>query len=94
LPEDLKPVDISHIPELRRLVEEVRAADQTRVLQVDHEDAALLVSAVRSTRARRKVTDAADSLWNIVGLARSDGPGDVAEQVDSNIAEAYPPRER
>jgi len=91
--EDLEPLDISHVPELRRLVEEVRAADRVRVLQVDHEDVALLVPARGAKRARGTVTDAADPLWRIVGLAHSEGPGDVAEQVDKYLAEAYLPRE-
>ncbi len=89
--EELKPLDISHVPELRRLVEEVRAAERARVLQVNHQDVAILVPAPRrGTKQRRgKATNADDPLWNIVGLARSDGPGDVSEHIDASLAQAY-----
>lgn len=30
-----------------------------------------------------------DPLWDMVGLVRSDGPGDVAERTDTYLAEAY-----
>ncbi len=41
-----------------------------------------------------KPTSADDPLWNIVGLAESRGPGDVAEHVDDYLAEAYLPKAR
>ena len=93
--EELKPLDISHLSELRHLVEEVRAADQARVLQVNHQDVAILVPASsRATKSRRgKATSADDALWNIVGLAHSDGPGDVSEHIDTYLAQAYAPKE-
>jgi hypothetical protein len=91
--ESLKPLDISHLPELVRLVEEVRAVDRARVLQVNQENVALLVPATRTKGPRKKATDAADPLWRIVGLGQSDGPGDVAERIDGYLAEAYLSRE-
>jgi hypothetical protein len=91
--EELKPLDISHLPEVLRLVEELQAAGRSRRLQVNHEDVAVLVPAVRIGRSRGKPTDTTDPLWNIVGLVRSNGPGDVAENVDAYLAEAYAPRE-
>lgn len=39
-------------------------------------------------------TSADDPLWNIVGIAESEGRGDVAEHVDNYLAEAYFPRAR
>ncbi len=39
----LQPVDITDMPDLARLAEEVRSSNQARVLRRDHEDVALLV---------------------------------------------------
>jgi len=93
--EELKPLDVSHLSELRHLIEEVQAADQARVLQVNHQDVAILVPASRrgTKRRRGKATSADDPLWNIVGLARSEGPGDVSEHIDAYLAPAYAPKE-
>ncbi len=38
-------------------------------------------------------TSADDPLWDIVGMGNSGGPGDVAENVDKSLAEAYMPEE-
>jgi excisionase family DNA binding protein len=39
--------------------------------------------------ARGRPTSAEDPIWNIVGIARSGGPGDVAENKYKYLAEAY-----
>ncbi len=41
----LRPIDISNVPELLRLVEEVRRTDEARVLRRDDEDVAILMPA-------------------------------------------------
>ncbi|HWE61842.1 MAG TPA: hypothetical protein VHB98_09030 [Chloroflexota bacterium] len=38
-----QPIDITNMPDLVRLAEEVRASNHARVLQRDHEDLAILV---------------------------------------------------
>jgi len=35
------------------------------------------------------MTSKDDPLWNIVGIGRSDGPGDVSENKYKYLAEAY-----
>jgi hypothetical protein len=92
---ELQPLDISHSGEVRRLAEEVQASEQARALQIDHKTVAILVpvSARRSRSRRGKPTSAADPLWNIVGLGSSDGPGDVAQDVDSYLSHALLPLE-
>jgi excisionase family DNA binding protein len=42
----------------------------------------------RST-GRGRPTSAEDPIWNIVGIARSGGPGDVSENKYKYLAEAY-----
>jgi len=93
--EELQPLDISNSAEVRRLVEEVQAADTARALQVDRKTVAILVPASdqRAPARRGKATSAADPLWTIVGIGRSGGPGDVAENVDAYLARALLPRE-
>ncbi len=94
--EELRSIDISHSAEVRHLVAEVQAADQARALQVDHRTVAVLTPAVRSRRTSRrsKATSASDPLWDIVGLATGNGPGDVAENVDAYLAQANLPKDR
>lgn len=41
--EEFKPIDISDIPELRRIVEDVQTSRQPRVLQRDSENLAMVV---------------------------------------------------
>ncbi len=94
--EELKSIDISHSAEARHLVAEVQAVNQARALQIDHRTVAILTPAVRRRRAsqRPKATSASDPLWDIVGLATSNGPGDVAENVDAYLAQANLPKGR
>ncbi len=88
-------IDISKMPELLRIAEQVRASHEPLVLGADSEDVAVIVPAtgVRSSfggRTKRgAATSADDPLRNIVGLATSDGPGDVAENRQGYLAEAY-----
>lgn len=41
------------------------------------------------SKMQGKPTSANDPLWKIVGMGRSKGPGDVSENVDKYLAEAY-----
>jgi hypothetical protein len=87
--ETLQPLDISNRAELRQLAEEVQAADAARPLQIDQQTVAILVPVAHRTPRRGRPTSAADPLWNIIGLAQSESPGDVAENVDAYLADAY-----
>jgi len=52
-----KYIDISHMPELLRLAEEVRTSGEPRVLTRDRQDLAVLIP-VKSRRIRRPKTPA------------------------------------
>lgn len=85
-------VDISNIPELRKLAEEVQRTRQPRMLRADSGDVAVLMPVrTRSLRAaRRKGLTRDDTLWNIVGsIPDHGGPTDVSENVDKYLADAY-----
>ena len=87
----LKRVDISNIPELVRIAQEVRDSREPKLLQRDNEELAILMPMPPSVKRRPKgrPTTANDPLWDIVGMAHSAGPGDVSENVDRYLAEAY-----
>jgi hypothetical protein len=82
-------IDVSSIPELVRIL-----AEQETVVLVRRGAHHATVQAVREakpagTRRRKgRPTSEADPLWKIVGMADSQGPGDVTENVDVYLANA------
>ena len=86
-------IDISSIPELQKLVHEVRQTNEPSILREESEDVAMLTPlkprAKRS--ARGKPTTADDPLWKLVGIGHS-GKGDVSANKHKYLAEAYLPR--
>ena len=87
---ELKRIDISDIPELLTLVQEVQRTNEPRILQQDHEDLVMLtpIKPVAKRKARGKPTTADDPLWKLIGIGRS-GTGDVSENKHKYLAEAY-----
>jgi hypothetical protein len=88
---ELKRIDITNVPELLRIAEEVQASQEPRVLRRDSEDLAV-VRPIKPSRRRvppGRATGAKDPLWSIVGIGRSEGPTDISENVDKYLAEAY-----
>jgi|SRR5579883_1426834 hypothetical protein len=88
-------VDInSAAHDFARLVEDVRNTNTPRVITRDGEELVVVMplsqmpKATRRGRTRKGLT-MDDSLWNIVGIAASNGPGDVAENHDRYLADAY-----
>ena len=58
---ELTPIDITGMPDVARLAEEVRATKRPRLLRRNNEDVALLVPTTSATpHRRRKATTAAD----------------------------------
>ena len=90
-----KRIDISSIPELLSLVQEVRRTNEPRILQEESEDVAMLTplkpAAKRSVRG--KPTSADDPLWKLVGIGHS-GKGDISENKHKYLAEAYLPHKQ
>lgn len=93
---ELKPIDITHTPEVLRLAEEVARSGIPRVLRKDNMDVAELrpVSPTPPrSRRRGKPTSKDDPLWRIVGIADAaapeDLPTDVSSNVDKYLADAY-----
>jgi antitoxin (DNA-binding transcriptional repressor) of toxin-antitoxin stability system len=87
-------IDISDRPELFGIIEQVRATGEPCVLTRGGEELAILapVNAAKRTRRPRRKTGtitADDPLWDIVGIGRSEGPGDISENKHRYLAEAY-----
>ena len=58
---ELAPIDISSMPDLARLADEVRSTNKPSLLRRNNEDVALLVPATPTTRRRRaKAANPAD----------------------------------
>ena len=88
-------IDISSIPELQKLVHEVRQTNEPAILQQEREDVAKLtpLKPAAKKRVRSKPTTADDPLWRLVGIGHS-GKGDISENKHKYLAEAYMPRKQ
>jgi hypothetical protein len=83
-------IDISSIPELLKLVHEVRQTNEPSILREESEDVAMLtpLKPVTKRSVRGKPTSADDPLWKLVGIGHS-GKGDISENKHTYLAEAY-----
>jgi hypothetical protein len=91
---ELKPIDISDVPELIYIVEEVRKTGEPRRLRRSGEDVAILRPIKRPARTRACrccPTSADDALWKIIGNAEGpdDGTQDVSADKHTYLADAY-----
>ena len=89
-----KRIDISRMPELLTLAQEVRSTNEPRILQQDSEDLVLL-SPVRPkkrspTKAQPVTSD--DALFRLIGIGKSGIPGGVSGKKHEYLARAYRPR--
>ena len=91
---ELKHIDIGKVPELLRIVEDMRASNEPCVLQRDHEDVAILRPVTKARKARisrGKPLTQDDPLFNLIGIATGpdDGVHDVSENKHKYLADAY-----
>jgi len=86
---ELKRIDISTIPELLKLAQEVRTTNEPAVLQQESEDVALLtpIKPVSKRSVRGQPTTADDPLWQLVGIGHS-GRGDISANKHQYLADA------
>ena len=89
--EQFQPIELNTHPDLNQVIAEVETTRHRRMLQRNGQDAVEVRPAARRARhgTRRKPFGPDDSLFNLVGIAHSDGPGDVAVNHDQYLAEAY-----
>jgi len=86
---ELRPIDVSDIPELLRIAEEVGATREPRVLRRDRRDLALVVPipGVRKTRGRVKSKDDMEAFLSSAG-------GWKEVDTDKLVADIYASRRR
>ncbi len=87
---ETKHIDVSSIPELVKLAQEVRRTNEPAVLQQEREDLAMLtpIKPVAKGSVRGKPTSVDDPLWKLVGIGHS-GSGDISENKHKYLTEAY-----
>ena len=87
---ETKHIDVSSIPELLKLAQEVRRTNEPAVLQQEREDLAMLtpIKPVAKRSVRGKPTSVGDPLWKLVGIGHS-GRGDISENKHKYLTEAY-----
>ena len=89
-----KYIDISSIPELQKLVHEVRQTNEPTILQQESEDVALLspVSTKKRANTKAKPVTSEDALFRLVSIGKSGIPGGVSGKKHEYLARAYRPR--
>ena len=87
-------IDISSIPELMKLVHEVRTTNTSALLQQENEDLALLspVPPKKRGKTRAKPVTTEDALFRLIGIGKSGIPGGVSGKKHEYLARAYRPR--
>lgn len=90
---EMKQTDISHLPEIVRLAEEVQQTQMPQLLKRGDQELAVVspVEPVPKPKARRLSRPQLSNDWilNIIGLGSSEGPTDVSENKHKYLAEAY-----
>lgn len=96
---ELTSIDISQMPDMVRVAEEVQATGQPRLLRRDGQDVALVTPIEArpfpsAPRRRRGRLTRHDALFDLIGLAAGpdDGVTDVSENKYQYLAEAYMPK--
>jgi hypothetical protein len=89
-----KRIDISRMPELLSMAQEVQSTNESRILQHESEDLALLSPVRPKTRSqsRAKPVTGNDALFRLIGIGKSGIPGGVSGKKHEYLARAYRPR--
>jgi hypothetical protein len=86
-------IDISSIPELLKLVHEVRQTNEPTILREESEDMALLspVPAKKRAKTKAKPVTTDDALFRLIGIGKSGIQGGVSGKKHEYLARAYRP---
>jgi hypothetical protein len=89
-----KRIDISRMPELLHLAQEVRSTNEPRILQQESEDLAILspVWPKKRAKATAQPVTSDDALFRLIGIGKSGIPGGVSGKKHEYLARAYRPR--
>ena len=86
-----KRIDISRIPELLSIAQEVRSTNEPRILQQEREDLAILSPVRPKKRSQTKAPPVTsdDALFRLIGIGKSGIPGEVSGKKHEYLAEEY-----
>jgi hypothetical protein len=89
-----KHIDISRIPELLSIAQEVRRTHEPRILQQESEDLAMLspILPKKRSQTRAQPVTSDDALFRLIGIGKSGIPGGVSGKKHEYLARAYRPR--
>ena len=90
---EVQSVDISHVPEVLRLAEEVQKTKQPRLLTRDDKQLAVIMP-LQQGRPRGRRTGAItrdDPLFRMIGTGRSGIPGGISGRKYDYFAKAFRP---
>src|SRR5262245_19774119 len=87
----LEPIDISSMPDLVSLAEEVQKPQQARHLQRDGEILAELtpVKPARKKRSKGRPLTEDDALFRLIGIGNSGVPGGISGKKHEALLEGY-----
>jgi hypothetical protein len=96
MPKEFEAIDVTNLPEVLALAERVSATGIPLRLVRGNEELAILQPTKNPRRRslKGKPITADDPIWNIVGIGRSEGPGDISTNKHKYLAEAYMPKSR
>ncbi len=86
-------INVSSVPELLRIAEEVRASGRPRLLRRDGEDLAMVVPAhpVRRSPSRAKAVTEDDALFRLIGIGETDVPGGISARKHEYLGQTKMP---
>jgi hypothetical protein len=89
-----KRIDISNIPELLSIAQEVQSTNESRILQQESKDLAILspVRPKKHSQSKAQPVTSDDALLRLIGIGKSGIPGGVSGKKHEYLARAYRPR--
>jgi hypothetical protein len=88
-----KRIDISRIPELLHMAQEVRRTNESRILQQEREDLAILspILPKKQSKTKAQPVTSDDALFRLIGIGKSGIPGGVSGKKHEYLARDYRP---
>lgn len=84
-----KPVDVTNIPELLSIAQEVHDTRQSCLLQRNGQDLAVLMPVPPSAKRKGRPVSKDAPLFRLIGIGRSGIPGSVSSRKHEFLARAY-----
>jgi hypothetical protein len=88
---EIRSIDVSNMPELLRLAEEIGTSQEGMVLRRNNQDLAVIMPVPRRSTAPSKAKPVTheDPLFGLIGIGKSGIAGGVSEKKHKYLAEAH-----